>query len=113
MQFREADYKWNDIKNEPYYVNGYIIEDDIPHLNPENRHYYEFVTDYSISWTDAKTAAENSTDNGTSGRLVTIANESENIFISNIIPPGGYSWIGLTDQVTIGEFKWVKGEPHI
>ena len=49
--------------------------------------------------TDAKAAAENFTFNGTSGHLVTIANESENIFNFNIITPGGYTCIGLTDQV--------------
>ena len=111
VQFRGYSGKWNDMKNNADYSNGYIIEYDIPHLNPDNGHYYEFVTDYNISWTDAKAAAENSTFNGNSGHLVTIANNSENSFVSDLVPDNLSAWIGLTDVITEEQYKWVTGEP--
>lgn len=43
----------------------------VPILNSANGHYYEAVTG-SISWEDAKTAAESSTHGGIAGHLATI-----------------------------------------
>ena len=40
---------------------------DPPILNPQNGHYYQYVTEPCITWTEAKAAAENSTYNGVSG----------------------------------------------
>ncbi len=37
-----------------------------PVKSPENNHYYEYIDDYRITWTDAKAAAEALTHNGVS-----------------------------------------------
>ena len=55
-------------------------------------------------WTDARTACTNM-----GGHLVTVTTAAENTFIYNLWPSG---WIGLTDEVTEGTWKWVTGETY-
>ncbi len=47
---------------------------------------------------------------GTPGHLATITSQAEWDFVLGI-SPGGYGWIGLTDEVQEGRFEWVTGEP--
>jgi hypothetical protein len=67
-----------------------------------NGHSYYRSTS-SMRWTDAKVACENM-----GGHLVTPTTPAENAFIYSVWPSG---WIGLTDQVQEGVWKWVTGEP--
>jgi len=55
-------------------------------------------------WTDAKNACANM-----GGHLVTVTTSAENSFIFGIWPSG---WIGLTDEVTEGVWRWVTGEAY-
>jgi hypothetical protein len=57
----------------------------------------------SMTWTAAKVACENM-----GGHLVTISNAAENNFVFNTWPSG---WIGFTDEVVEGQWRWVTGEP--
>lgn len=61
-----------------------------------------FTSDAIVSWSDANSAAMS-----LGGHLATVASAAENAFLSN----SNLYWIGLTDQVTEGTFKWVTGEP--
>ena len=81
-----------------------------PVLNPENGHYYQYVSGVHITCTDAKIAAENSTYNGISGHLVTITSQSENEFVHTFLPLYAPPWIGLSDETTEGTYQWVTGE---
>ena len=55
-------------------------------------------------WTDARAACANM-----GGHLVTVTTAAENSFIFGIWPSG---WIGLTDEVTEGVWRWVTGEAY-
>lgn len=58
----------------------------------------------SAFWT---TARQNCIDMG--GHLVTVTTSGENSFIFGIWPSG---WIGLTDEVNEGTWRWVTGETY-
>ena len=58
----------------------------------------------SMTWTDARQACINM-----GGHLVTVTTAAENNFIFNLWPSG---WIGLTDEVTEGQWRWVTGETY-
>jgi len=69
-----------------------------------NGHGYEGV-DTVISWTDLSALADSK-----GGHVVTITSAAEQAFVfSNF--GGMRRWIGATDAVTEGTFKWVTNEP--
>ena len=71
--------------------------------NNYNGHSYYRSTG-SAFWLDAKAACENM-----GGHLVTVTTSAENSFIYNLWPSG---WIGLTDEVVEGTWRWVTGEAY-
>ena len=68
-----------------------------------NGHSYYRSTGSAI-WTTAK---QNCINMG--GYLVTVTTAAENNFIFNLWPSG---WIGLTDEVNEGVWRWVTGETY-
>ncbi|MGD9623742.1 MAG: DUF4347 domain-containing protein [Arcobacter sp.] len=76
-------------------------------FNPDNGHYYEFVSSSGITWDQAKTDAESRTLYGLNGYLVTITSDSENTLITSMA--GGNGWIGASDADSEGIWKWVSG----
>jgi len=58
----------------------------------------------SMTWTAARQACLNM-----GGHLVTVTTAAENSFIFNLWPSG---WIGLTDEVVEGQWRWVTGETY-
>jgi hypothetical protein len=56
----------------------------------------------SMTWTQARQACINM-----GGHLVTITSAAENNFVFNTWPSG---WIGFTDEVVEGQWRWVTGE---
>ena len=71
--------------------------------NNYNGHSYYRSTGTAF-WTDARAACANM-----GGHLVTVTTSAENNFIFNLWPSG---WIGLTDEVTEGVWRWVTGEAY-
>ena len=71
--------------------------------NNYNGHSYYRSTGSAV-WT---TARQNCVNMG--GHLVTITTSGENSFIFGLWPSG---WIGLTDEVTEGIWRWVTGETY-
>jgi hypothetical protein len=69
--------------------------------NNYNGHSYYRSTG-SMTWTAAKAACENM-----GGHLVTVTTAAENSFIFGLWPNG---WIGLTDELVEGQWRWVTGE---
>ncbi|MGB3151335.1 MAG: C-type lectin domain-containing protein [Maribacter sp.] len=74
---------------------------------PSTQHYYEFVSDPGISWTDAEVAASNRTYFGLQGYLVTLTSQQEADFSG--LQAQGVGWIGATDDAVEGEWRWVTG----
>ena len=58
----------------------------------------------SATWTTARTNCSNM-----GGHLVTITTSGEQSFLFGLWPSG---WIGLTDEVTEGTWRWVTGETY-
>jgi hypothetical protein len=58
----------------------------------------------TATWTTARTNCSNM-----GGHLVTITSSGEQSFLFNLWPSG---WIGLTDEVTEGTWRWVTGETY-
>ena len=77
-------------------LNGFTSQ------NNYNGHSYYRSTG-SMTWTDARQACLNM-----GGHLVTVTSPAENNFIFNLWPNG---WIGLTDEVSEGTWRWVTNEP--
>ncbi|MEK3832840.1 MULTISPECIES: S-layer homology domain-containing protein [unclassified Paenibacillus] len=61
----------------------------------KNGHFYEYVTQNSIKWTDARVKAEERTYYGRKGYLATITDPAENAFIAE--KAQGIGWIGGKD----------------
>ena len=66
-----------------------------------NGHSY-YRSNGSMTWTNARQACTNM-----GGHLVTITSAAENNFVFNTWPSG---WIGFTDEVVEGQWRWVTGE---
>ena len=74
---------------------------------PLTQHYYEFVADAGITWTDAEIAASNRTYFGLQGYLATLTSQQEADFSGS--QAQGVGWIGATDNAVEGEWRWVTG----
>lgn len=73
----------------------------------ETGHYYEFVSDRHITWSDAKAAAEAKSFYGLPGYLVTVTSEEENAFIAAKLQ--GHGWMGANDADQDKQWSWVTG----
>lgn len=74
---------------------------------PATEHFYEFISDDRITWSDAKIAAENRFYFGRQGYLATLTSQEEADFAGKQASSTG--WIGGSDEETEGVWKWVTG----
>lgn len=74
---------------------------------PSNGHYYQYVPNLGISWTNAKTAAEASVYYGLQGYLATITSADEAQLSGE--QAAGAGWIGGSDQQVEGVWRWMTG----
>ncbi len=74
---------------------------------PSTDHYYEYISNIGITWSDAKVAAENRTYFGLEGYLATITSPDEAKLAGE--QASGAGWIGGSDAESEGNWKWVTG----
>ena len=74
---------------------------------PSNGHYYEYVPNLGITWTNAKAAAALKTFYGLQGYLATLTALDEAQLAGKQAP--GTGWIGGTDEGVEGVWKWATG----
>ncbi len=73
---------------------------------PDNNHLYEYISS-TLTWTNAKTAAEALSKYGANGYLVTVESQSENDFVAARLANAG--WMGASDAAVEGAWRWVTG----
>ncbi len=71
-----------------------------------NGHYYEYVPAV-VTWSTAKLLAEQA-----GGHLVTFSDSNEHAFLLNTFPFAS-GWIGFTDEVVEGEWRWIDATASI
>ena len=86
-------------------ANG--LPKDSPSKGP-NGHYYSFIPSQGINWQNARSAAQVLTLGGYTGHLVTITDQSEMDFVTQI-SGGREGWIGASDETSEGIWRWVTG----
>ncbi|WP_100432086.1 T9SS type B sorting domain-containing protein [Flavobacterium sp. 1] len=91
----------------PSGVRNFSISIGQANYLPRNGHYYEYVPNIGISWTDARVAADLKTYYGLKGYLATITAADEAQLAGKQAPGAG--WIGGSDQETEGTWKWMTG----
>ena len=70
-------------------------------------HYYEYLPDIGIHWTDAKDLAEDKFYWGRQGYLATITSYEEAVLVGKQAP--GTGWIGGSDEAVEGTWRWMTG----
>ena len=91
----------------PSGVRNFSISIGQANYLPRNKHYYEYVPNIGITWTDAKAAADLKTYYGLKGYLATLTAADEAQLAGKQAPGAG--WIGGTDEGSEGTWKWVTG----
>jgi hypothetical protein len=87
-----------------------------------NDHYYDFISDPNVTWTNADAAAQAQTFDGVHGYLATLTSAGENTFVvANFSAEWGPfqdGWLGGYQDTTApdysepaGGWRWVTGEP--
>ena len=101
------DIEYTNFSATPSGIREFSISVGQANFLPSNGHYYQFVSNLGISWSDAKIAAENSTYYGLQGYLATITASDEALLVGE--QASGTGWIGGTDEEQEGVWKWVTG----
>ena len=83
----------------------------------DDGHYYQYVSDPTITWEAAESLAAASTYAGLQGYLATVTSTDEFNFINNVVfsaanfPSGipANVYVGGSDSATVGTWIWVTG----
>lgn len=91
----------------PSGVRNFSINLGQANFLPSTGHYYQFISNVGITWSNAKTAAEALSYYGLKGYLATLLSLDEAKLSGE--QASGAGWIGGSDADKEGEWKWVTG----
>ena len=105
--FAIQDVEFSNSSTSPSGTRNFSITIGQANYLPSTGHYYQFVSNIGIRWTDAKIAAEALNYYGLKGYLATILSLEEAKISGE--QAQGAGWIGGSDAATEGVWKWVTG----
>ena len=98
---------YNNISGSPSVASRHIII-SLERYSPVTGHYYRFIDNSGISWTNARLQADRTHLFGLQGYLVTVTSDHENDFLSYQM--NGNTWIGASDFFTTeSDWYWMTG----
>jgi gliding motility-associated-like protein len=101
------DIEFSSSSTNPSGIRDFSISVGQANYLPSNGHYYLFVPNVGVKWTDAKIAAASSTYYGLQGYLATITSAEEAQIAGE--QTTGAGWIGGSDADAEGTWKWMTG----
>jgi gliding motility-associated-like protein len=101
------DIEYSSTSTNPSGVKKFSISIGQANYLPSNGHYYEYIPNIGITWTNAKAAAQTNTYYGIQGYLATITAADEAQLCGE--QASGAGWIGGSDEQQEGTWKWMSG----
>lgn len=101
------DVEYSNSSTNPSGVRTFSITVGQANYLPSNEHYYQYIPNLGITWTNAKTAAEASVYYGLQGYLATITSADEAQLSGE--QAAGAGWIGGSDEQVEGVWRWMTG----
>ena len=101
------DIEYSSSSTNPSGVKKFSISIGQANYLPSNGHYYEYIPNIGITWTNAKAASPTNTYYGIQGYLATITAADEAQLCGE--QASGAGWIGGSDEQQEGTWKWMTG----
>ncbi|MEN9335700.1 MAG: hypothetical protein RLZZ500_687 [Bacteroidota bacterium] len=101
------DVEFSNNSTNPSGTRSFSISVGDANFLPSTGHFYLFVPNLGITWTNALTLANSSTYFGLHGYLATLTSQDEAVFSGN--QASGTGWIGASDEQVEGQWKWMSG----
>jgi gliding motility-associated-like protein len=101
------DIEFNNSSTSPSGTRNFSITIGQANYLPSTGHYYQYVPNVGITWTNAKIAAEALNYYGLQGYLATLLSLEEAKLSGE--QASGAGWIGGSDVAVEGEWRWVTG----
>jgi len=107
LELAIEDVKFSNISLNPSGTRTFSISISQANYLPSNGHYYEYIPNLGITWSNAKIAAQTNTYFGIQGYLATITAADEAQISGE--QSSGAGWIGGSDELQEGVWKWMTG----